>query len=328
MRVRESDRKRFADVRAAILLLAGLSQFQPLSPRMARAGEPRETGPIAPALVTAIRDGDAPAVRKAIQDGADVNGRDAEGNTPLILASFYAGPECVALLLEKGADANAANKAGVTAVIRAATSYEKTRLLAEAGARVRVRTADLGNTPLILAARRAGNSRTVRLLLERGAVATERNNAGIGPIVSGAAGGDPETVRLLLDAGAKADDFPRSDDPRTAGIMAGFRTSLMWAAYNNDPSMVRLLLEHGADPNRSTYFGNPLSQACWNDSFEAAEELIDHGADVNARDEVAGFTPLHWAAGNESLRPHLVKLLLGSGADPNAAGGESVGALG
>jgi mono/diheme cytochrome c family protein len=43
---------------------------------------------------------------------------------------------------------------------------------------------------------------------------------------------------------------------------------------------------------------------------------------------VAGFTPLHWAAGNETLRPHLVKLLLGSGADPNAAGGESVGALG
>src|SRR4029077_12287032 len=54
--------------------------------------------------------------------------------------------------------------------------------------------------------------------------------------------------------------------------------------------------------------------------------LIDRGANVNARDAVANFTPLHWAAGNESLRPHLVKLLLGSGADPNAAGGEPVGA--
>jgi hypothetical protein len=37
---------------------------------------------------------------------------------------------------------------------------------------------------------------------------------------------------------------------------------------------------------------------------------------------------LHWAAGNETLRPHLVKLLLASGADPNAAGGEPVGAFG
>src|SRR5262249_5988153 len=158
----------------------------------------------------AIRDGDATAVRRLIEDGADVNARDAEGNTPLILASFYASPECVAFLLEKGADANAANKAGVTALIRAATSYEKARLLVDAGATVRVRTTDLGNTPLILAARRAGNSSTVKLLLERGADASERNDAGVSPILAGAASGDLETVRLLLDAGAKADDFPRS----------------------------------------------------------------------------------------------------------------------
>jgi Planctomycete cytochrome C/Ankyrin repeats (3 copies) len=71
-----------------------------------------------------------------------------------------------------------------------------------------------------------------------------------------------------------------------------------------------------------------LSQACWNDGFEAAEVLIDRGADVNARDAVAGFTPLHWAAGNEALQSHLVRLLLGSGADPNASGGEAVDALG
>ena len=72
------------------------------------------------------------------------------------------------------------------------------------------------------------------------------------------------------------------------------------------------------------YFGSPLSQACWNDGFEAAELLIDRGAKVNARDAVADFTPLHWAAGSETLRPDLVKLLLASGADPNAAGGEPV----
>jgi hypothetical protein len=102
----------------------------------------------------------------------------------------------------------------------------------------------------------------------------------------------------------------------------------MWAAYQNHVRMVRLLLDQGADPNQSTYFGNPLSHACWNDAFEAAEVLIDRGANLCARDAVAGFTPLHWAAGNETLRPHLVKLLLASGADPNAAGGETVGALG
>src|SRR5262249_8044086 len=67
---------------------------------------------------------------------------------------------------------------------------------------------------------------------------------------------------------------------------------------------------------------------CWNDSFEAAEVLIANGANVNARDAVADFTPLHWAAGTESPSAQLVQLLLADGADPNAVGGEPVGAVG
>ncbi len=161
--------KAFSGPGIVILVFAGLSLFQALSPRAARAGDRREMNPMAPDLVAAIRDADAQAVRKRIDGGADVDARDADGNTPLILASFYASPDCVRLLLEKGADVNAANKAGVTALIRAATDYEKSRVLVNAGAKVGVRTADLGNTPLILATRRAGNARTVKLLLDRGA---------------------------------------------------------------------------------------------------------------------------------------------------------------
>ena len=54
------------------------------------------------------------AVRKLIDNGADVNARDAEGNTPLILAAFYASPKCVGLL-DMGREVNAANENGVTA---------------------------------------------------------------------------------------------------------------------------------------------------------------------------------------------------------------------
>jgi ankyrin repeat protein len=311
----------------AVGLFVGRSRVPSRSPRPVDAGGPRAAKPVAADLVTAIRKGDARAVRKSLDGVADVNGRDADGNTPLILASFYAGPECVELLIDRGADVNTANTAGATALIRAATSYEKTHILVEAGANVRARTA-LGNTPLILAARRAGNSRTVRLLLERGANPRERNDAGVGPVLSAAASGDAETVRLLLDAGAKADDFPTPNTPRDADIAASLRTPLMWAAYYNDVRTVRLLLDYGADPNQSTYFGSPLSHACWNDAFEAAELLIARGANVNARDAVADFTPLHWAAGSESPRPQLVRLLLANGADPNAAGGGPVGAFG
>jgi len=106
------------------------------------------------------------------------------------------------------------------------------------------------------------------------------------------------------------------------------RTPLMWAAYHNDVRVARLLLDRGADPNQSTYYGTPLSHACWGGSVEAAELLIARGASVHARDAVANFVPLHWAAGTEPPRPQLVNLLLAHGADPNAAGGEPVGAFG
>jgi ankyrin repeat protein len=311
---------------AAFFQSAGSIEFPSASPPTARANEERGADPMAAELVAAIRNGDLPAIRKLLDGGAGVHARDSEGNTPLILASFYASPECVELLIERGADVNAANKVGITPLIRAATSYEKIRLLVAAGANVQVRTA-LGNTPLILAVRRAGNSRTVQLLLKRGADAAESNDSGISPVLAAAASGDLETLRLLLDAGAKADYFPKTSDPR-AMVLSGFRTPLMWAAYNNDVRMVHLLLERGADPNQSNYFGNPLSQACWRDSFEAAKVLIARGANVNARDAIANFTPLHWAAGTESARPQLVKLLLAHGADPNAAGGEPIGAFG
>src|SRR5262249_40460891 len=136
----------FAGLGVAMVLFPGRYQSPSSSPRTVRPGDQREAKPITADLVTAIRHADVQALRKLLDNGADVNPREAEGNTPLILASFYASPECVALLLENGADVNTANQAGVTALIRAATSYEKTRLLVAAGAKVRVRTA-LGNTP-------------------------------------------------------------------------------------------------------------------------------------------------------------------------------------
>jgi ankyrin repeat protein len=123
MQGRKGYRKRVSNMGLAILLFAGLYQYQPFSPRTVRAGDQHGAKPIAHDLVAAIRDADAQAVRKLIENGADVNARDAEGNTPLILAAFHASPQCVALLFEKGADASAANENGVTALIRAATSF-------------------------------------------------------------------------------------------------------------------------------------------------------------------------------------------------------------
>jgi hypothetical protein len=44
-------------------------------------------------LAKAIRDGDLKAVRALLDGGVDVNARDADDNTPLLLAAVYAGPD-------------------------------------------------------------------------------------------------------------------------------------------------------------------------------------------------------------------------------------------
>jgi ankyrin repeat protein len=312
-------------------LLAGLATFLPLftallawqsfAARSARAADPARPALPSAEFVQAIRDGDTKRVSILLSAGANVNARDPEGNTPLILAALYARPDCVELLLKKGADPNAANKAGVTPLIRAATDHEKAKLLLAAGAKVQVHT-ELGNTPLILAARRSGNNRTVRLLLDQGADVKERNRLGVSALLAAAASGDLATVRMLLDKGAEVNDSPSRDD-----IFAGMRTPLMWAAFRNDLPLLRLLLERRADPNKGLLFGTPLSQAAWHDSVEAAKILLDHGARVDGRDRLADFTPLHWAAATDSIRPQLVQLLLAKGADPNAAGGDPIDAF-
>jgi ankyrin repeat protein len=303
---------------AVLLMWLTTSAFFPGRPA-AYGDDKGPARPLALELARAIRDGDLKAVRAQLEAGADVNFRDADGNTPLLLAAIYAGPECVELLLKKGADVNPANKFGATPLIRAATSFEKTKLLIDAGANVLVKT-ESGRTPLSLAARKYGNSKTVKLLLSKGANAKERNPRGLNPIQVAAACGDLDSVKLLVEAGADVNDFTAVSGVDELSV----RTPLGWAAYRNDVPMVRYLLERKADPNKETPRGTPLTFAAWQNSVQAAEVLLAHGAKVDAKGPWNGSTPLHWAAGSDSPEPEFVKLLLKNGADPNASYGEQI----
>src|SRR4051812_19004165 len=68
----------------------------------------------APTLITAVKSGDAAAVRALIQQGVNVNAAAADGATALHWASYRDDLASADLLLRSGANVNAANDLGTT----------------------------------------------------------------------------------------------------------------------------------------------------------------------------------------------------------------------
>jgi ankyrin repeat protein len=95
----------------------------------------------------------------------------------------------------------------------------------------------------------------------------------------------------------------------------GLDEELYFAAQKCDIDRARELLERGADPNaRDSVGATPLHYAALNGHVNAVKKLLEHGADVNARDK-DGFTPLHVAACKGYV--DVLGLILQYGADLN-----------
>jgi ankyrin repeat protein len=283
-----------------------------------------EVGKMTTEFSAILRQGDVRELRRALDEGAPVNGRDSHGNTPLIQATLYGDPACMRLLLERGAEANVANTAGATALMRAAGDLEKVKLLVARGADVNARSG-LGNTALMLAARNRNGHSTVEFLMAHGASATVTNEFGGDALMAAAASGDVATARLLIKNGANVNGQPAQSEP--GFLFGGGRTALAWASYRGDLAMMKVLIGAGADVNAECMLGTPLSSAAWGDRTEAAQLLIERGAQVNHAGMRHEFTALHWAASSEEGNVDLMKLLLKHGANPNASGGDQVDAF-
>ncbi|TRX00805.1 ankyrin repeat domain-containing protein [Flavobacterium gawalongense] len=120
--------------------------------------------------------------------------------------------------------------------------------------------------------------------------------------------GDTETVSQLLDKNPELLNSFSSD---------GF-TALGLASFFGHLSLVKLLLDKGANPNiasNNQFKVAPIHSACAISHFDIAELLIKHGADVNAR-QMQDVTPLHSAAHNGQTK--ISKLLIDNGADINS----------
>ena len=161
-------------------------------------------------------------------------------DAPVADAAKRGDLEGVRALVREGADVNAAQGDGMTALHWAAMNgdVEMARVLIYTGAGVKALTRLGAYTPLHLASQK-GHGDVVSILLEAGADANAlTTTGGVSPLHFAAASGDVETVSVLIDAGAVLD---------VAEQQWG-HTPLIFAAAKNRAGAIRLLLDKGADP--------------------------------------------------------------------------------
>jgi uncharacterized protein len=236
------------------------------------------------------------------------------GLTPLIFAAREGSIDTVEALLDAGADVNETSEYGWTALLVATHNrfYRLGVYLLDHGASPNVAN-EGGWTPLYIA--------TDNRNIEGGDYPTRKPDMD-----------HLDFIERLLAAHADPNLRMRSStETRTVfthqWLLEEGATPFLRAAQSGDIVLMRLLLEHGADPKIATS-GNvtPLMVACgigwvegvtyeWSPAatLEAVKLLLDLGADVNAQDTLDGRTALMGAA--HKGRDDVVQLLVNRGAD-------------
>ena len=224
-------------------------------------------------------------IERLVKSGADVNYAPKDRSTPLMEAAGGNDLESLTLLLNAGAEVNRRGKHGCTAAMAAAQTgaLDALKLLADHGADLKA-TATTGlDTMAIDLAAATGRREVVHWLVGHGLDYTHRNRHGMTLLMAAAVSGQTGLMRDCIEEGV---------DPNAADRQG--RTALHFAVVHDRIGAVRFLLDEAkvsVDPRN--YAGvTPLMGAVQGAQLEAAQLLIDAGADVNLPDHEHKLPPL------------------------------------
>jgi ankyrin repeat protein len=242
-------------------------------------------------LLSAIHHGRKEQFRILLAMGANVNevGGDMYGKAehrmlPLHAAAKRGDASMCTLLLEAGADVDAADGEGQTALHAAAAGGfgQACAVLVVAGADV-AKPDRLLKRPLHHAAIK-GSVQVCEALLSAGASLHEVDNNEWAPLHEAAAGGHDELCRFLIKAGANVSNVSAAGD-----------TPLHFAVENGHQSTCQLLIELGADSafvpkDRWDAYTTPFQTAIEFGRLEIARHMIVHCNEDPRQVTLAGKT--------------------------------------
>ncbi|KAK0054895.1 serine/threonine-protein phosphatase 6 regulatory ankyrin repeat subunit A, partial [Biomphalaria pfeifferi] len=293
-------------------------------------------------LLISVVQGDMYMSRLVVEKfNANINLKDCNGNTPLIMSTVMKNKEIVYFLLENNASRYSTNFQGVSAMMKAASlgCYEIVKSIYENDYDLNLSDYK-GWTPLMFSAF-GGDPKTIKFLLGKGANINAISNAYETPMMIAAGEGHKDAVTLLLEHGASAN--ARDVNHQSAifhAVKNGHKdalekllkggadvyaedcmkkTALMDAVRKGDVHCLKLLIQYKANCDQKDVFGTtPLIISAYSNFTECLKTLLDQRVSVNDS-SISGNTALHLCSSNGHNAA--VTLLLQHYADPNKTNG-------
>ena len=223
----------------------------------------------------ATRDHNLAAVKAALDNGADVNGRNWLGFTPLMWAAMQGDNRIVDLLMARGAKVNDSSIYGSAATFAAMGRNGKTGIhLLGKGAAPHAKRVD--GTSILMMASAGDQVELLSKLLVKKVDPNQKDESGATALMFAARRGHLVAMQKLLAAGAAVNS-----------VDSYGRTALSYAAANGHPKAVSLLISRKANVNvRDRQKATPLLLAArYNGDPDTIQSLLRAGADRGARDK-------------------------------------------